>query len=154
MLAVAVEAQGWEDVLVRSLAATLRSVFPHVVALPTAEPPDQLGCVVLLAADRPLACPDAALPDVRARSATLTHWVAMQQTHAWFNRYEPAMAGRRNSSPTTAILSNCGRCASTGPPGANVHELLRPVCSRLVVALSATRRSMGRMTPVTSTSTR
>jgi spermidine synthase len=96
VLAVAVEAKGWEDVLVRSLAATLRTVFPHVVALPTSEPPDQLGCVVLLAAGRALACPDESLPDVRAALGdSYKHWVAMQQTHAWFNRYEPATAGAR-----------------------------------------------------------
>jgi hypothetical protein len=96
MLAVAVEARGWNDVLVRSLAATLRTEFAHVVALPTAEPPDQLGCVVLLAADRPLECPDDALPDVRAALGdSYAHWVAMQQTHAWFNRYEPVAAGAR-----------------------------------------------------------
>lgn len=94
VFALAVEAQGWEDALVRSLAATLRLRFAHVVALPTAEPPDQLGCVVLLGADRSLELPDEALPNVGAAlGEAYRHWVLMQQNHAWFNRYEPAAGG-------------------------------------------------------------
>jgi hypothetical protein len=94
IFALAVEAKGWEDVLVRSLAATLRTSFTNVVALPTAEPPDVLGCVVLIAADRAIECPDDSLPDVKAALGDpYRHWVAMQQNHAWFNRYRPDAAG-------------------------------------------------------------
>ena len=54
VLAINVESVGWDDVLVRALAATLREEFEHVLALPIAEPPDQLGNLILLASQREL----------------------------------------------------------------------------------------------------
>jgi len=90
LFAINVESFGWRDPLVASFAATLRTRFPHVVALPTAEPPNAVGNVLLLASDRPLEFPDDRLgipydylqePEV--------HWVVVQMNHAWENRFEP-----------------------------------------------------------------
>jgi spermidine synthase len=89
-LALAVETLGWEDPLVGALAATLRTRFPHVVALPTGEPPTAIGSVVFLASDRPFALPDERLPDpTQYHQNPELHWSVVQMNHAWFNRFEP-----------------------------------------------------------------
>jgi spermidine synthase len=46
------QAIGWHDTIVRSLAATLGTQFSNVLALPTMEPPDQLGNVIIFASRR------------------------------------------------------------------------------------------------------
>jgi spermidine synthase len=91
VLALAVETQGWNDPLVAALAATLRTRFPTVLALPTGEPPTALGSMVLLASDRPLTLPDERLPDpTHFHANPERHWSVVQMNHAWFNRFEPA----------------------------------------------------------------
>jgi spermidine synthase len=88
VVAVNVEAVGWHHPLVHAVGATLARSFRHVVALPIAEPPDQLGNVVLLAADRPLEIPDARLGDpVAALVDEYDHWRVVTQNHAWDNRF-------------------------------------------------------------------
>ena len=94
VLAVNVEAMGWNDVLVRSLAATLRSRFETVIALPTSEPPNSLGSIILLAANRTLEIPEDHIPDpVNYLNDPQGHWVVVQMNHAWANRYEPEARG-------------------------------------------------------------
>jgi spermidine synthase len=94
MLAVVVESQGWNDALVRSLGATLATSFPHVLALPTAEPPDALGSTILLASDRALEIPDESIPEPLMHIADpLEHWNAIQTSHAWANAFEPDVRG-------------------------------------------------------------
>lgn len=51
VLAMNVEAVGWDDVIVKSVTATLNPHFSEVIALPLAEPPNKLGNVILVAAD-------------------------------------------------------------------------------------------------------
>ena len=89
-IALNVEGIGWHDPLVHALAATLGTSFAHVIALPTIEPPDQLGNVVLVASDRvidvdpeQLGDPVATLPD------EYEHWCVLQRHHAWDNRFVP-----------------------------------------------------------------
>lgn len=90
LLAINVEAIGWEDPLVQSLALTLQQSFTQVLALPTAEPPDALGNVVLLAANRPLEFPREWLGHPFDHLADdYTHWAVVQRCHAWDNRYRP-----------------------------------------------------------------
>ena len=91
VVALNLEAIGWNEPLARAAAATLGTRFRHVVALPIAEPPDQLGNLVLLACDRAmeiapekLGDPVATLPDEQE------HWRAVERTHAWNNRFIPA----------------------------------------------------------------
>ncbi len=83
VLAINVESIGWRDLLVRSLAATLRQEFSRVLALPIAEPPTTLGNLVLLAANRDLDLLEE-LPPTLDRFST-----AYPKNHAWDNRFEP-----------------------------------------------------------------
>jgi spermidine synthase len=87
VLAVNVQSIGWKSDIVRSLAATLKTQFPNVRALPIAEPPDQLGNVVLFASRGPLELPEE-LPVPVDRFTP-----AYEQTHAWDNRFEPDTRG-------------------------------------------------------------
>lgn len=87
VLAINVECMGWDDVLVRSLAATLRESFAHVLALPIAEPPDQLGNLVLMASQQPLGI-------AREIPATPDRFSSIyDKNHAWDNRFEPESGG-------------------------------------------------------------
>jgi spermidine synthase len=83
VVAMNIEAVGWDDQIVRSLSATLQSVFTHVAILPIAEPPDQIGNLVLLAADRPLELSEE-LPPPRDRFSP-----EYDRVHAWDNRFTP-----------------------------------------------------------------
>jgi hypothetical protein len=93
MLVVSVETLGWDDPMLASLAATLRTRFPHVVALPTSEPPNAIGTILLLATLQPVRFADEDLPDpTQFFQNPDALWVAQQQTHAWLNRFEPQPA--------------------------------------------------------------
>jgi spermidine synthase len=82
ILAMNVEATGWHDILVHSLAATMQEVFEHVVVLPMAEPPNTLGNLVLLASARPLELEqDPPVPTDRFSPE-------YHRAHAWDNRFE------------------------------------------------------------------
>ncbi|MBI4721359.1 MAG: fused MFS/spermidine synthase [Chitinivibrionia bacterium] len=87
LVAVNVEAVGWNDAIVRSLAATLETQFAHVCALPIAEPPNQLGNVILLASDRELELADEP-PVPRDRFSA-----EYDRAHAWDNRFEADVSG-------------------------------------------------------------
>jgi len=93
LVVMLVEAHGWGDPLVSSLGATLRTRFPHVLALPTSEPQDALGTIVLLASREPVPFTDDDLPDPTTFFQNPDAlWVAQQQMHAWLNRYAPEPA--------------------------------------------------------------
>jgi len=90
VVVVNLEAVGWQDPLVRATAATLYTGFRHVTALPIAEPPDQLGNVVLFACDRVPGIADERLGDpVATLSDDQEHWRVLQRRHAWANRFTP-----------------------------------------------------------------
>jgi spermidine synthase len=94
VLAMNVEARTWHDVLVHSLAATLREHFAHVVALPIAEPPNTLGNLILVASDRALEFDESVIGDLyELLPFPYRHAVAVQRHHAWNNRFEPEIAG-------------------------------------------------------------
>ena len=84
LLAMNIEAVGWHDILIESLAATVGEHFAHVKVLPIVEPPSELGNVILLAADRPLDLPEELdRPEDR--------WSpAYNQVHAWENAFTVA----------------------------------------------------------------
>ena len=86
-LVVDVRAVGWHDAIVSSLGATLAAVFSNVLALPIAEPPDQLGNVILFASRRPLVIPG----DVPVPTDRLTP--EYDRFHAWENRFAPDTKG-------------------------------------------------------------
>jgi len=90
ILVVNVETVGWQDPLVHALVATLRAEFREVIALPTAEPPNQLGNVVVMAADRALELdPDLLGDPVGSLSDEDEHFRVVARHHAWENRYRP-----------------------------------------------------------------
>ncbi len=84
LLAMNIEAVGWDDIFVRSLAVTVGKHFANVKLLPTAEPPNELGNIVLIASDRSLDLPDG-LPVPPDR------WSGdYNRKHAWDNAYTVA----------------------------------------------------------------
>jgi spermidine synthase len=90
ILVLNVETEGWQDPLAHALVATLRTQFQNVVALPTSEPPNALGNVVIMASDRALDVPEGALGDpVIALEDEDEHFRVVARHHAWENRYEP-----------------------------------------------------------------
>jgi hypothetical protein len=90
VLALNVEAVGWQDELVKSLGATLRTLFPHVLALPIDEPPNRLGNLILLASDREMEISDDQLGHpVDWLSDEYLHWRVVLRNHAWDNRFVP-----------------------------------------------------------------
>ncbi|HOX25979.1 MAG TPA: fused MFS/spermidine synthase [Candidatus Krumholzibacteria bacterium] len=86
ILALNIWAIGWHDDIVHALAATLRTQFAHVLALPIAEPPDQLDNLILLASDRALELL-VELPHPADRFSP-----EYNRAHAWDNRFDPEAA--------------------------------------------------------------
>jgi len=90
ILMLNVETVGWQDPLAHALVATLRTQFRNVIALPTAEPPDQLGNVVLMASDRRLDVTPHDLGDpVESLADDDEHFRVVCRHHAWDNQYQP-----------------------------------------------------------------
>jgi spermidine synthase len=87
VLAMNIESVGWHSPLVHAISATAAQAFAHVRVLPIAEPPSELGNVVLVAADWVLE-PMRALPPVTDRWSG-----AYNLNHAWDNRFEPPAEG-------------------------------------------------------------
>ena len=91
IMVVNIEAVGWNDIIVGSLAKTLHKVYSNVLALPIAEPPDQLGNVILLASDKPL---ELTAPLERDYWKTDYRFSDQyERNHAWDNRFVPDMKG-------------------------------------------------------------
>ncbi|MGH7727122.1 MAG: fused MFS/spermidine synthase [Candidatus Eiseniibacteriota bacterium] len=92
VVALNVETVGWHHPLTHAVGRTLRTSFAHVLALPNAEPPNQLGNVVILASDRPLEISEEALGDpVAALGDPYDHWRVVTRNHGWENRFEPGL---------------------------------------------------------------
>jgi spermidine synthase len=87
ILAMNFEAVGWHDVIVKSLAATAGRQFKHVIVLPIAEPPDQLGNLILLASNRSLSL-EKELPVPMDRFSP-----EYDRAHSWDNRFEVNVKG-------------------------------------------------------------
>jgi len=88
ILAMNVEAVGWHDIIVHSLAATLAGQFAFVTVLPMEEPPNMFGNVVIMASDRPLDLDDEEFPIPQERWS-----LEYNQLHAWDNRFTVAPTG-------------------------------------------------------------
>lgn len=83
VLAMNIEAVGWDDPLVGALYATLKTQFQYAVVLPIAEPPNHIGNLIIFAADRPLeTLPEPPNPYSRFSAE-------YNRAHAWDNRFEP-----------------------------------------------------------------
>jgi len=89
VLALNIIAVGWRDKLVRSVAATLSEEFSRVIVLPMAEPPDQLGNLILFASNGDLNLRhEPPVPMDRFSSEYV-------RAHAWDNRFEIDPAGEQ-----------------------------------------------------------
>jgi len=94
VLAMNTETREWHNPLTYSLAATLSTSFGNVVALPTAEPPNTLGNVILLASDRDLEIDEDALGNpYEYLPYPYRHWTVVERNHAWANRFVPDTRG-------------------------------------------------------------
>ena len=94
ILALNVEANGWYDTVVRSLAATLHASFAYVMVLPIAEPQNQFGNLIILASDRPFEMNEQLLGNpFDYLDDEYWHWVVVERNHAWANRFEPQTEG-------------------------------------------------------------
>lgn len=87
IMAINLEAVGWNDIIVKSIAKTLMQVYRNVLALPIAEPPNQLGNIVVIASDKPFEMKeelerDYWNPDYRFSAN-------YERNHAWDNRFIP-----------------------------------------------------------------
>jgi len=93
LLAMNVETRGWDDPLVAALARTLQESFSTVLALPTQEPPNSLGNVVLVASADPdfrmEGFVDRLPRPVEHLGDDYDHWRVVQMNHAWDNRFVP-----------------------------------------------------------------
>lgn len=103
IIAVNVEAIGWHDVIVRSIAKTLKQVFNNVIALPIAEPPNQLGNVIIVAADKPLKLTEELERDYWDPGYRFS--ADYERNHAWDNRFVPNM---KNAMVLTDDLNPVG----------------------------------------------
>jgi spermidine synthase len=95
VLVVNVETRAWKDPIVAALAATIGRSLRHVVAAPTAEPPNTLGNLLLFATDRdPPEFPEERLMHpARALGRGWLHWATVERSHAWDSRFRPDTTG-------------------------------------------------------------
>lgn len=94
VLAINTLAIGWDHKIVKSLAATLRTCFSEVVALPTSEPPNVMGNIILFAANRKLDFPTEWIGHpLEFIDDPYAHWAVVQRNHAWDNRFVPESQG-------------------------------------------------------------
>lgn len=100
VLAMNIEAVGWNDVIIKSVTATLKPHFSEVMALPIAEPPNKLGNVILMAANQKFELKrelERHYSDPEYRFGP-----KYQKVHAWDNRF---VADTRNAPILTDDLN-------------------------------------------------
>ena len=89
VVALNVQSIGWRSEIVKTISATLASVFRNVKVLPIAEPPDKLGNLVIVASDNKIEL-KRELPAVESRFSS-----DYNRAHAWDNRFTPDTEGYR-----------------------------------------------------------
>ncbi|MBI5217130.1 MAG: fused MFS/spermidine synthase [Ignavibacteriae bacterium] len=88
ILAVNIETKGWDDPIISTFTATLKSVFQNVLVLPIEEPPSSFGNVVLLASQQRLE-PKRVPEDNVTYDPAWRYGPGYQKVHAWDNRFIP-----------------------------------------------------------------
>jgi spermidine synthase len=90
ILILNIQTVGWHDPLTSAVTATLQTQFAHVIALPTGEPPNRLGNVVLMASNRALELdPDVLGDPVGTLTDDDEHFRVVTRHHAWENQFVP-----------------------------------------------------------------
>jgi len=89
VFAINLESNGWSGLIVRSLGATLKQHYKEVLVLPTFEPSNRLGNMVIFASNHQLELRQEltmnyADPEYR-------HSMSYRRDRAWFNRFVPDM---------------------------------------------------------------
>jgi spermidine synthase len=93
LLAINLESHGWDGPVVKAIAASLKPHFREVLALPAQPARDQLGNVVLLASNTPLALrPDTAGRRRGGFDCEDFYWNASANL-GWNQRFAPDTAG-------------------------------------------------------------
>ena len=87
ILAINLESNGWDDLIVRSIAATLKEHFEIVLALPTVVPANILGNMILFASNRELELLHDLNIDLKDPNFRLT--MDYQRYRAWDYRFVP-----------------------------------------------------------------
>ncbi|TAK63421.1 MAG: hypothetical protein EPO24_04285 [Bacteroidetes bacterium] len=88
ILAVNVEANGWDDPIITTFSATLKSVFHDVLVLPIEEPPSTFGNLILLASNTTLE-PKRLPEDNVTFDPNWRYGPEYQKVHAWDNHFFP-----------------------------------------------------------------
>jgi spermidine synthase len=89
IVAINVQSIGWRSDIVKTVSATLSSVFRYVSVLPIVEPPDKLGNLIIVASDNEIELKKE-LPAVQSRYGS-----DYIRAHAWDNRFTPDVNGYR-----------------------------------------------------------
>jgi spermidine synthase len=84
VLAMNIESLAWDSVVVRSIGATLREQFAHVLALPVAADPEALSNLIVVASAKPF--PE----QLRFDAGTAQ---GQQRMRSWRHRFVPETAG-------------------------------------------------------------
>lgn len=87
IVALNLEAKGWDGPVVRSITATLKTHFTEVLALPTEASRDELGNVVIFASNTALKF--RSTPDGEGRVDCEALYWNQHANHAWNNRFVP-----------------------------------------------------------------
>ena len=91
IFAINLESNGWDDVIVRSIAATLKEHFEIVLALPTVVPANILGNMILFASNRELELLHDLNIDLKDPNVRLS--MDYQRYRAWDYRFIPDLKG-------------------------------------------------------------
>ncbi|MFO7447220.1 MAG: fused MFS/spermidine synthase [Ignavibacteriaceae bacterium] len=87
ILALNIESIGWNDIIVATVAKTVKQIFSNVIVLPIAEPPDQLGNVIIVASDAPIELKEKLESDIWNPDYRFS--ANYEKNHAWDNRFIP-----------------------------------------------------------------
>jgi spermidine synthase len=91
ILILNIETLGWDDIIVKSISATMMEIFENVTIYPIAEPPNSLGNIIIAASDGStelLQEPYRDFTDPEYRFSP-----QYERVHAWDNRFKPDTEG-------------------------------------------------------------
>jgi spermidine synthase len=91
LIAVNLEAVGWDDIIVRSVSATMKKVFSNVIIFPIAEPPTAIGNIIIIASDGPVELLQE--PERDYTNPEYRFSAQYEKVHAWDNRFYPREGG-------------------------------------------------------------
>jgi spermidine synthase len=118
IVALNVQSIGWRSEIVKTICATLESVFRNVMVLPIAEPPNELGNLVIAASDGKIELKKE-LPSVKSRFSS-----DYNRAHAWDNRFTPDVTGYRVVTDDLNNIDVLSESASLASRKANLEYFM------------------------------